>query len=257
MAAKRSCCLLLLRSLIRNTSSRNETPFHSRAHCSNPAYRCTRVRIFSTIVEHSNPTSIGGPPSKEDTNHRSSFVGATSGTLSEGDETLKIPKPPSSHESPFFLYDELANKFINCMMWDGKKSVSRRIFQESLEIIKRKQLAKLKTEFPGSKHREEIDPTEIFRQAVENVMPIMGTTGIKKGGKTYNVPVGLPFKRRRFLGIKWIITAARERKGIKMADKLATEILDAYNNTGTAIKRKQDSHRLAEANRAFAHFRWT
>ena len=257
MAGKRSCCLLL-RSLIRNTTSRNKTPFHSREYCSNPTQRCTRVRNYSTIVEHSNPTSVGDdPPSKEDTKHRSSLVGVTSGTLSEGDETLKIPKPPSSHESPFFLYDELANKFINCMMWDGKKSVSRRIFQESLEIIKRKQLAKLKTESPDSKHREEIDPMEIFRQAVENVMPVMGTTGIKKGGKTYNVPVGLPFKRRRFLGIKWIITAARERKGIKMADKLSTEILDAYNNTGTAIKRKQDSHRLAEANRAFAHFRWT
>lgn len=209
---------------------------------------------FSTVADRMSPTtSTGALPDDK----LFPVDGTKGGTLSEESDETKMPRPPTSHESPLFFYDELVNKFINCMMWDGKKSVSRKIFEEAMQIIKMKQLAKFKSDSSGGKHLDQVDPLKIFHEALENAMPVMGTMGIKKGGKTYHVPVALPFKRQRFLGIKWIITAARERKGLKMADKLAAELLDAYNNTGTAIKRKQDSHRLAEANRAFAHFRWS
>lgn len=170
------------------------------------------------------------------------------------DEALEVPKAPDSHRSSSFLYDELANKFINCMMWDGKKYLSQKIFKGALEIIKQKQLSH---KVAGDKGVVELDPVAVFHRAVSNAMPLMGTISVKKGGKAYQVPVGLPEKRRRFLAIKWLITAARERKGTAgMARNLAAELLDAYNNSGTVIKKKQDLHRLAEVNRAFAHYRW-
>lgn len=174
-----------------------------------------------------------------------------SASLAAVSEPLVTPTAPSSHESPSALHDRVAHKFINCMMWDGKKSLSQQIFKEALEIVKRSQLAK-------SKKSEDavVDAMEVFHRAVANAKPIMGTTGVRRGGKLYHVPVALRPERQEFLAIRWLITAAREKSGHGMAKKLAAELMDAFNHQGTVIKRKQDLHRLAEANRAFAHFRW-
>lgn len=100
------------------------------------------------------------------------------------------------------------------------------------------------------------DPLEVFRQAVENVKPVLEVRPRRVGGATYQVPIEVQEPRRTSLALRWIVEAARARKGRPMKEKLAEEIIAAYNNTGTAIKKKEDTHRMAEANRAFAHYRW-
>eukprot|EP00112_Aurelia_sp_Birch-Aquarium-sp1_P016094 Seg3616.3 transcript_id=Seg3616.3/GoldUCD/mRNA.D3Y31 product="28S ribosomal protein S7 mitochondrial" pseudo=true protein_id=Seg3616.3/GoldUCD/D3Y31 len=153
--------------------------------------------------------------------------------------------------------DELVNKFVNCMMWDGKKALARNIMKSTFEKIKEIQLAKReKSTDPDS---IEVDAFKIFHKAIENSKPYIGCQTMKKGGKNYMVPTPLPDSRRRFLAIKWMITAAREQNGpkdAKMYNKLAKELLDAYNEEGTVIRKKNELHKVAEANRAFAHFRW-
>jgi len=136
---------------------------------------------------------------------------------------------------------KLITKFLNMMMEDGKKSVAERAFYGSLEIIKEK---------TGN------DPLKVFKQAVENVKPVLEVKPRRVGGATYQVPVEVRPQRRTSLAFRWIITYARARGEKTMAEKLAAEILDAFNNTGSSIKKKEDTHKMAEANKAFAHFRW-
>ena len=213
---------------------------------------CSRMTFSTSFQEQSDGVNGDGIP--QHTEGRSPRPSRNTSTIVLQDEPLQIPKAPSSHSSSSFLYDELASKFINCMMWEGKKSLAQRLFKGALEIIKQKQLSR---KVAGEKGDIELDPLVVFHQAVANAKPLMGTIGIRKGGNYYHVPVALPEKRRRFLAIKWLITAARERKGkAGMSQNLAAELLDSYNNTGTVIKKKQDLHRLAEVNRAFAHYRW-
>ncbi|XP_065837734.1 small ribosomal subunit protein uS7-like [Oscarella lobularis] len=154
--------------------------------------------------------------------------------------------PADSHANPSIFYDELANKFVNCMMWDGKKSLSQQIFRRALYDVKKEQ----------TKEEWDSSPLEIFHKAVENAKPVVGITKIRRAGKMYQVPGPLAEKRRRFLAIKWIITAARERPGHGMSRKLALELVDAYKGEGTVIRKKVELHKIAEANRAFAHYRW-
>jgi small subunit ribosomal protein S7 len=135
----------------------------------------------------------------------------------------------------------LVAKFINCMMRDGKKSVAERIFYQALDII-------------GQKTGK--NPLEVFEKAVENVKPVMEVKSRRVGGATYQVPVEVRSERRISLAVKWLIQSARARSEKGMVNKLANELLDAYNNRGGAIKKKEDTHRMAEANRAFAHYRW-
>lgn len=135
----------------------------------------------------------------------------------------------------------LAAKFINCMMRDGKKSVAESIFYKALDIIGQK----------TGKH-----PLEVFEKAVENVKPVIEVKSRRVGGATYQVPVEVRPDRRVSLAVKWIINSARGRAEKGMVYKLANELLDAYNNRGAAIKKKEDTHKMAEANRAFAHYRW-
>ncbi|MBA2848514.1 30S ribosomal protein S7 [Thermosulfuriphilus ammonigenes] len=136
----------------------------------------------------------------------------------------------------------LAAKFINYLMWDGKKSVARRIFYEALERI-------------GEKLKGE-DPYKVFEKAVENVKPLLEVRSRRVGGATYQVPVEVRPDRQRALAIRWILAAARNRGEKTMVERLAAELLDAYKNRGAAIKKREDTHRMAEANRAFAHYRW-
>jgi len=137
--------------------------------------------------------------------------------------------------------DVLVAKLINKVMWDGKKSIAQKIVYGAFEIIRQKMKK---------------DPLEVFKQAVENVKPVLEVRPRRVGGATYQVPIEVQEPRRTSLALKWIVEAARAKKGKPMKEKLAEEIMAAYNNTGAAIKKKEDTHKMAEANRAFAHYRW-
>jgi small subunit ribosomal protein S7 len=135
----------------------------------------------------------------------------------------------------------LVAKFINCMMAQGKKSVAEHIFYGALDIIK---------------DRTKEDPVKVFKKGLEAVKPVLEVKSRRVGGATYQVPVEVPQDRRVSLAIRWIITNSRSRGEKTMREKLAGEVLDASNNRGGSIKKKEDTHRMAEANRAFAHYRW-
>jgi small subunit ribosomal protein S7 len=136
----------------------------------------------------------------------------------------------------------LVAKFINQLMKDGKKSVAQRVFYQAFEILSKKEKTK--------------DPLEIFDQAIKNTSPLVEVRTRRIGGAHYQVPREVRGERRTTLAIRWLIQAARNKKGKPMAQKLAAEFLDASKNTGTAVKKKEDTHRMAEANKAFAHFAW-
>ncbi|MDR0289360.1 MAG: 30S ribosomal protein S7 [Treponema sp.] len=135
----------------------------------------------------------------------------------------------------------VVSKFVNRMMWEGKRSVSLRIVHEALGILQTK---------------ADKEPLEVFLKALDNVKPVIEVKSRRGGGATYQVPVEIRETRREALGMRWVINAARARSGHGMGDRLAAELLDAYNNTGTAFKKKEDTHKMAEANKAFAHYRW-
>jgi small subunit ribosomal protein S7 len=140
------------------------------------------------------------------------------------------------------VYGEvLVTKMINKVMWDGKKSIAQKIVYGAIEILEQK------TGKSG---------IEVFKQSVENVKPVVEVRPRRVGGATYQVPVEVQEPRKTALAIRWIVEAARSKKGKPMKEKLAEELLNAYNNTGAAIKKRDDVHKMAEANRAFAHFRW-
>ena len=137
--------------------------------------------------------------------------------------------------------DKLVAKFINTMMMEGKKSVAEGILYRSLAVI----AAKTKG-----------NALEVFKQAVENARPTLEVRSRRVGGATYQVPVEVRLQRRLTLGFRWLIQSARLRAERSMEEKLAAELMDAANHRGGAIKKKEDTHRMAEANRAFAHYRW-
>jgi small subunit ribosomal protein S7 len=135
----------------------------------------------------------------------------------------------------------LVTRFINCMMLKGKKTIAEQAFYGGLDLVK---------------DRAKDDPVKVFKKALDNVKPILEVKSRRVGGATYQVPVEVPQDRRTSLAIRWIITNARARGEKTMREKLAAELLDASNNRGGAIKKKEDTHRMAEANKAFAHYRW-
>ena len=148
-------------------------------------------------------------------------------------ETLK---PDPRHNS------KLASKFINCLMWQGKKATAMRIFYGALDQIKLR--------IP------EADPIDVFTQAVEHVKPTVEVRSKRVGGATYQVPMQVNRTRQQSLALRWIIGAARSKKGRPMHVKLADELIAAYNRDGAAITRRENVHRMADANKAFAHFAW-
>lgn len=137
--------------------------------------------------------------------------------------------------------DVLLQKFINCVMRKGKKSLAEKIVYGALDIIK---------------DRTKDDPLKVFKQAVENVKPVLETRPRRVGGATYQVPIEVRPERRISLAIRWIMQYAKERNERTMKERLAAELLDAFHNRGGAIKKREDTHRMAEANKAFAHYRW-
>ena len=137
--------------------------------------------------------------------------------------------------------NELVQKLINCVMYQGKASVAQGIVYDALDVIKQ---------------RSSDDPLKIFKKALENVKPALEVKSRRVGGANYQVPVEVNRNRQASLSLRWIIGYARERGEKSMVEKLAAEIMDAANNRGGAVKKKDDIHRMAEANKAFAHYRW-
>ena len=144
---------------------------------------------------------------------------------------------------PDTRYNSMAiTKFIRRMMLNGKRSVATRVMYDALAMVEER--------------ASDVKPLEVFLKAIENVKPIVEVKSRRVGGSTYQVPVEIRESRRDALAMRWIISAAKSRNGKSMAQKLSSEFLDAYNNTGNAFKKKEDTHRMAEANKAFAHYRW-
>jgi small subunit ribosomal protein S7 len=137
--------------------------------------------------------------------------------------------------------DLVITKFMNAVMYDGKKSAAERIVYGALDQV-------------GDKTKQE--PVAIFHQALDNVAPHVEVRSRRVGGATYQVPVDVRPERRQALAIRWLITAARNRNETTMIERLSGELMDAANNRGTAVKKREDTHKMAEANRAFAHYRW-
>jgi small subunit ribosomal protein S7 len=136
----------------------------------------------------------------------------------------------------------LASKFINCMMWQGKKSVAQQIFYGALEELKKKVPEK--------------EPIEVFHEALDNVKPHIEVRSKRVGGASYQVPMQVSRARQQSLAIRWILGAVREKKGRPTGMKLADELLAAFKKEGTAMTKRENTHRMAEANKAFAHFAW-
>ncbi len=151
-------------------------------------------------------------------------------------------KKAEKEVAPEAVYSStVVSKFINYVMTRGKKTIARKVVYGAFDIVK-------------SKTQKE--PLEIFEKAVQNASPLLEVRPRRIGGATYQVPVEVKGERKMALAMRWLIQGAKSKKGKPMAEKLAQEIMDAVNNTGFAIKRKADTHRMAEANRAFAHFAW-
>ncbi len=136
----------------------------------------------------------------------------------------------------------LASKFVNCLMWDGKKSTAQGVFYDALEVLR--------------KRVPDQEPIEVFTQAVENVKPHIEVRSKRVGGAAYQVPMQVSRSRQQSLAFRWILLAVREKKGRPTHQKLADELLAAYKKEGAAITRRENVHRMADANKAFAHFAW-
>ena len=137
---------------------------------------------------------------------------------------------------------KLVSKFINCLMLDGKKSVAQRVFYDALDII--------------SKKMKDTSALEVFETAVNNVKPLLEVRSKRVGGASYQVPMQVSSKRRQSLAFRWIMQSARSKKGKPMCERLASELMDAYDGHGVAMTTRENVHRMAEANKAFAHFAW-
>ena len=137
---------------------------------------------------------------------------------------------------------KLVSKFINCLMWGGKKSVAQRVFYDAMEVI--------------SKKMKDVQPLEVFETAVNNVRPLIEVRSKRVGGASYQVPMQVSSKRQQSLAFRWILESARGKKGKPMCQRLASELLDAYDGRGGAMTTRENIHRMAEANKAFAHFAW-
>jgi small subunit ribosomal protein S7 len=148
----------------------------------------------------------------------------------------KILKPDSRFNS------KLASKFINCLMWDGKKTVAQKIFYDAMDVVKDK--------------LKEVPPLEVFETAINNVKPFVEVRSKRVGGANYQVPMQVNRKRQQSLAFRWIINACRADGGRPMSQRLADELLAAYKREGKAMNTREQTHRMADANKAFAHFAW-
>jgi small subunit ribosomal protein S7 len=162
--------------------------------------------------------------------------------MKEGSKVPRRGNIPKREVLPDPIYgSQLVSKLVNSVMYDGKKGVAQKIVYEAFDIVKEK---------TGK------NPLEVYEQAMENIMPVLEVKAKRVGGSNYQVPMEVRPERRVTLGLRWLTTYARSRNERTMKERLANEILDAINNQGGAFKKKEDTHKMAEANKAFAHFRW-
>ena len=149
---------------------------------------------------------------------------------------------PKRNQYPDYKYDSLVlSKFINFVMYDGKKTVAEKIIYSALDKIKEK---------------TKTDPIKVFNDAINNIRPNLEVRSRRVGGATYQVPVEVKAKRSQTLALRWLLDATRKRKNKTMSDKLFNELMDASQRKGSAMKKREDTHKMAESNKAFAHFRW-
>ncbi|KAK5640697.1 hypothetical protein RI129_009244 [Pyrocoelia pectoralis] len=178
----------------------------------------------------------------------------------EAQKLAHIPTRAALNDQTSSVYhNDTINLFINYVMKDGKKSLARELIEKTLEKIKRVQLEKYhKMENIKEKEKVELNPRIILYQAIVNSQPILHLTPIKRGGVTYQVPVPITDRRAQFTSMKWLIEAGKDKdRNIRFHDQLAYELIDAANNRGKVVKKKQDLHKQCEANRAYAHYRWS
>ena len=162
--------------------------------------------------------------------------------MKEGSKVPRRGNVPKREVLPDPLYNSvLVTKLTNSIMLDGKKGVAQKVVYGAFDIIKEK---------------TEKDPMEVYTQALENIMPSLEVKARRVGGATYQVPIEIRPERRQTLALRWLVEFSRKRGEKTMAERLCAEIIDASNNTGAAVKRKEEMHRMAEANKAFAHYRW-
>ena len=162
--------------------------------------------------------------------------------MKEGSEVPRRGNVPKREVLPDPLYNSvLVTKLVNSIMLDGKKGVAQKVVYGAFDIIKDK---------TGQ------EPLEVFTTAIENIMPSLEVKARRVGGATYQVPIEVRPERRQTLGLRWLTTYARNRGEKTMKERLAGEIMDAANNTGSAVKKREDTHKMAESNKAFAHYRW-
>jgi small subunit ribosomal protein S7 len=159
---------------------------------------------------------------------------------------MRKAKPKKRVILPDPVFSEVkVTKFVNHLMYDGKKSIAFTIFYTAMDIVGKKLAEK-----------EGISAIEVWKKALDNITPLVEVKSTRIGGATYQVPMEIRPERRQTLALRWIVDFARKRGEKTMADRLAGEIMDAANNTGAAVKRKEEMHRMAESNKAFAHYRW-
>ena len=162
--------------------------------------------------------------------------------MKEGSKVPRRGNVPKREVLPDPIYNSvLVTKLVNSIMLDGKKGVAQKVVYDAFETIKEK---------TGK------EPMEVFETAMENIMPSLEIKARRVGGATYQVPMEVRPARRQTLGLRWLTNYSRARSEKNMADRLAGEIMDAANNTGSAVKKREDTHKMAEANKAFAHYRW-
>ena len=162
--------------------------------------------------------------------------------MKEGSEVPRRGNVPKREILPDPMYNSvLVTKLVNSIMLDGKKGVAQKVVYGAFDIIKEK---------TGN------EPLDVFTQAMENIMPVLETKTRRVGGANYQVPMEVRPARRQTLGLRWLTAYSRARGERTMAERLAGELMDAANNTGAAVKKREDTHKMAEANKAFAHFRW-
>jgi len=162
--------------------------------------------------------------------------------MKEGSKVPRRGNVPKREILPDPIYNSvLVTKLVNSIMYDGKKGVAQKVVYGAFDIVKEK---------TGN------DPLEVFTNAMENIMPSLEVKARRVGGATYQVPMDVRPARRQTLGLRWLTSYSRARSERTMAERLAAEIMDAANNTGSAVKKREDTHKMAESNKAFAHFRW-
>ncbi|XP_054016743.1 28S ribosomal protein S7, mitochondrial [Hylaeus anthracinus] len=177
----------------------------------------------------------------------------------ENEKLRHVPiKPATTHQTSSEFYDPSVRKFLNYIMREGNKDLARKLLEQTFENIKTTQLERYNRSSPEGKAKIELDPLVLFHRAIENCTPVLELEKIRKGGINYQVPIPIHNVRANFLAMNWLIQTAKEKDpNTRFHKVLAKEIIEASNNQGRTVKRKQELHRQCEANRAYAHFRWT